>query len=28
MKGIWHRLTMGLLLIAVLAIIWHVLGSR
>jgi len=28
MKGIWHRLIMGLLLIAMLAIIWYVLGAR
>jgi len=28
MKGIWRRLIMGLLLIAVLAIIWRVLGAR
>jgi len=28
MKGIWHRLIMGLLLVAVLAIIWHVLGTQ
>jgi hypothetical protein len=28
MKGIWHRLVMGLLLTAVLVIIWYVLGPR
>jgi len=28
MKGIWRRLIMGLLLIAVLAIIWRVLCAR
>jgi hypothetical protein len=28
MRGIWHRLIMGLLLIAALVIIWKVLGGR
>jgi len=28
MKGIWHRLILGLLLIAVLVIVWYVLGAR
>jgi len=28
MKAIWHRLVMALLLIAVLTIIWHVLGAQ
>jgi len=28
MRGIWHRLIMGALLIAVLAMIWYGLGHR
>jgi hypothetical protein len=28
MKGIWHRLVMGLLLVAALVLIWYVLGSH
>jgi len=28
MNRIWHRLIMGLLLIAALALIWNVLGTR
>jgi hypothetical protein len=28
MSRIWHRVIMGVLLIAVLAIIWNVLGAR
>jgi len=27
-KPIWHRLIMALLLIAVLAILWHLLGAQ
>jgi len=28
MNQIWHRLIMGLLLIAALALIWNILGTR